>query len=479
MASIKKNYLYNVLLELSNIAIPIITVPYISRILGPEGVGIVAFRQSIVQYFVLLGSLGLSLYGNRAIATVRDDIAGRNRLFCELVCFKVLTCLIALCVFLAFLLIFRPAHLVIYVILALNLLSTAIDITWFFMGLEDFKKTVSRSLFVKFLGVLMIFGLVKSPSDVHIYAFIGVSTGLLGQGLLWKYLPDTFSWDMPRLSLVSRHFLPVLQLFLPMVAIQVYVVMDTTMVGFIAGEGQVGIYTMSQRLVKMLLSIVTAMGVVMIPRMSYYFAKEDNEAALKGGLRSYRFASYSACLFMTPLLSVIRDFAPWFFGQAFKNATPVITLCSGVIFFIALNNVLGLQILIPQRKERLFSIAVITGAFLNFCLNIMLIPKYSASGAAFASSLAECAVWLVELYFLRSFFNLTSLFASNVKDVLAMVVSVTVVHFVPKPECSIVFRMIFQSAGSVFLFLAIQFFNRSGIQSFLIESLFSWRSKNA
>jgi O-antigen/teichoic acid export membrane protein len=264
-----------------------------------------------------------------------------------------------------------------------------------------------------------------------------------------------------------------------MVAIQVYVVLDTTMVGLFAGDEQVGIYSMSQKLVKTLLTIVTAMGVVMIPRMSYHFSRKDNEAAQQSALRSYRFASYASCLFLTPFLSVIPVFVPWFFGQAFEGAVTVIFLCSGVIFFIALNNVLGLQVLIPQNNEKAFSIAVIVGAFVNFFLNLILISLYKANGAALASSIAECVVWAVEMYLLKSFFDVYSVLKINLKDLLAMVLSVFCVYLIPFPEENPVFTIMIQGGFSVLFFMVLQFFNSSSIQKFLINNLLPWRSRDA
>jgi len=419
MSSITKNYIYNVLLQISNIIVPFVTIPYISRILGPEGVGVVAFRQSIVQYFVLAGSLGLVLYGNRSVAAVRDDPVKRSTLFWELLAFKFLTCSIALVTYFSFLLAFQPGHMTVYLVLSLNLAAAGIDISWFFMGLEDFKKTVTRSILMKLLGLVLIFTLVKQPSDVVLYAFVGASTTLLGQAILWGYIPKYVDWQKITLAGVFRHFLGAMKLFVPIAAIHIYVVLDKTMVGMLAGETQVGIYDMSQKLVKMALSIVSALGIVMLPRMSYVISQKDMKNARSYALKAFRFVSYGSCFILFIIAAVAPDFVPLFFGKDFLPAINVIIVLAPIILFIAWSNVLGIQVLVPLGREKHLTVSVMAGAGVNFVLNLFLIPRLGAIGAAIASTVAELCVAVTQLYLLREFLMVTQLLGELWKNLLS------------------------------------------------------------
>ena len=189
--SIAKNYLYNLTYQILTLILPLITTPYVSRVLGAEGIGIYSYTYSIVSYFILFGGLGIALYGKREIAYVQEKKEERKRIFYELVFFRAITLVIGIAVYCIFFVNSEP-YGVYYKIWLIELIATMIDISWFFQGLEEFKRTVVRNIIVRLASVTLIFVLVKAPSDLNKYLMIYAIADLIGNLSLWLYLPKYF-----------------------------------------------------------------------------------------------------------------------------------------------------------------------------------------------------------------------------------------------------------------------------------------------
>lgn len=440
--SVARNYVYNTVLQITNILVPFITVPYLSRVLGPEGVGIVAFSGSIVQYFILFGVLGLTIYGNRSIAYAGASIEERSRVFWELVLLKFITTSIALLTFYLFVQVTRPENSSVYLVQSLLIIAAAADISWLFMGMEDFKKTVTRSLFMKLLGASLIFILVKSSEDFVLYALIGAGTTLFGQLIMWSYVPK-YVKKVSLLSLkIRRHLRGTIKLFIPAAAVEIYVVLDKTMVGLISTDAEVGIYEMSQRLVKMALSLVTSMGIVMIPRMSAVVATRDSNLLNSYARRSFHFATYGSIFVASMVFGIIPEFAPLFFGESFLKTVNVIRTIVPIVVFIAWSNVLGMQLMVPMKLERRLTLSVSLGAIINFPLNLLLIPLLGAIGAAISSVVAEFSVTAAQLFLMRHEVKVSSFFSDSYKHVfsgVAALISVRLVALLPLSSIVLVF----------------------------------------
>ena len=228
--SVKKNYIYNVLYQFLAILIPVITTPYLSRVLGAEKIGIYSYTLSIVTYFILFGSLGVAMYGQREIAYVQDDVKKRSVIFYEIVIMRLITLSLSLLLFyISFCL--KGDYTFYYRILILELVANMLDISWFFNGLEEFKKTVTRNTIVKLISLLSIFLFVKKPTDLYIYFIIYVLSTFLGNLSLWFYLKKYIKKVPIKELKIFRHIKPAILLFIPQVAIQVYTLLDKTMLG--------------------------------------------------------------------------------------------------------------------------------------------------------------------------------------------------------------------------------------------------------
>lgn len=274
--SITKNYLYNLFYQILIIIVPLFTTPYLSRVLGAESIGIYSYTLSITTYFILLGSLGVAKYGQREIAYVQDDKQKISKIFFEIVSMRFITLGISLLLF-YFSFCTQGNYNVYYRILILEIIANSLDISWFFQGLEEFKKTVVRNTIVKLASIVCIFTFVKSANDLYKYFLIYVLSTLIGNISMWMYLPKYLKKIKIKELKILQHLKPTVVLFIPQLATQLYTVLDKTMIGTIVSDkSEVGFYEQAQKLVKLLLTIATSLGAVMAPRMASTFASRQS-----------------------------------------------------------------------------------------------------------------------------------------------------------------------------------------------------------
>lgn len=397
--SIAKNWAYNILLQLVNMLLPIITVPYISRVLKADGVGINSFTLATTQYFILVGTLGISMYGNRQIAYCRDDKEKMSKTFWSIYALNLITTSISLIIYL---LIFGADKTYgrIYIIQSLNIVASVIDITWLYMGLEDFKKTVTRNMVVKIIGVIAIFIFVKTKSDLSKYVFINAIMIVLGNAVMWMYIPKTVNKIKITFSDVFSHLIPTLMLFVPQIAIQVYAVLDKTMLGLLSDNFQVGIYEQSQKIIRVILALVTSLGTVMLPRMSNLFANNYKEKMDEYLNKTLLIVSYVSIPMAVGIAAISKEFS-WFFGPGFGDVTALMVILSPILFFIAMSNITGTQYLLPANRTNEFTFSVTVGAIVNVILNFIFISRIKAVGACIATLVAEIIVTTIQFACLR------------------------------------------------------------------------------
>lgn len=403
--SITKNYIYNLLYQILVLILPLITTPYISRVLGAENIGIYSYTISIVTYFILFGSLGVALYGQREIAYNQNNKKKYSMVFWEIVILRTITMTISL---ILFYLIFVNGnqYQTYYKILILELIGNCIDISWFFQGLEEFKKTVMRNTIVKLVSVISIFLFVKSKNDLRIYFWIYVLSTTIGNGSLWLYLPRFLEKVKLKDLKIIRHLKPTLGLFVPQIAVQVYTVLDRTMIGaIISDKSEVGFYDQSQKIIKVLMTVITSLGTVMLPRIANTFASGEKEKINEYMRRSFNMVFLLAFPMILGIISVSKAFVPIFFGTGYDKVATLMSVISPIILLIGLSNVTGTQYLLPTKRQKEYTISVIIGAITNFVMNMCLIWKFGAIGASIGTVIAEFTVTAVQLYFVRNDFD--------------------------------------------------------------------------
>ena len=427
--SIRKNYIYNLIYQLLIIILPLITTPYLSRVLHAEGIGIYSYTLSIVTYFALFGSLGISMYGQREIAYIREDKTKVTTTFYELLFLRFITMTFSIIVFIAIFTINNEYSLY-YKILILELFANLLDISWFFQGLEEFKKTVFRNMIVKLLSVICIFIFIKDSNDVWIYVLIYACSNLFGNLSLWLYLPKYINkLDFKSLSL-KKHIKPTIGLFIPQIAMQIYLVLDKTMLGYILNDmSEIGNYDQSQKIVRTALSIITALGTVVAPRIANIISK-GNEKEVSGYLeRSFRFVWFLGFPMMLGLIAVSNTIIPWFLGEGYDKTIILMKYGSLLILAIGLNNVTGIQYLIPAKKQSKYTKSVVIAAILNFTLNLILIPKFKSIGAIMASVIAEFSIFFIQLIDVKKDFKINIIAKNSFKYIVSAFIMFIVAYY--------------------------------------------------
>lgn len=416
--SIKKNYIYNVTYQLLNILIPLITIPYISRVLGADGIGVVSYAESLVAYFTLFASMGISTYGQREISYVQDSQKERSRIFWETKLLTLATVSGAVLVYLVF--ISMQEDKLLYGILSLNLVSVLADVSWFFQGLEEFKKTVTRSVLFRILNLFYMFMFVKTRDDVVHYAFALAFFSFACNLSLWWDIRDYIEKPIWYELKPFRNLKVVISLFVPTVAIQVYTVLDKTMIGLITNNSyENGYYEFAMRMSKLVLVVVTSLGTVMVPRIGQYFQKQEYEQIRELMYKSYRFIWFLGMPLTFGLISVSESFVPWYFGEGYLPVVSLLKLLAFLILAIGISNVTGIQYLVPTKRQHLLTYSVVIGAIINFCMNLLLIPEYGAMGAAIASLTAEVVISSVQLYYIRNELSIARVVSSGFSYLIA------------------------------------------------------------
>ena len=404
--SISKNYIYNLSYQLLILVTPFITTPYISRVLGPDGVGTYSYTTSIVAYFILLASLGIANYAQREIAYHQDDVHAQSRVFYEVVGIRAITVSISL---LSYYLIISHCDVedkVIYWVQAINILVVLFDISWFFQGLEEFGKIVLRNFVIRILSIAGIFLLIHDVSDLLLYIGLMAVMNFLGAVSIWLYLPKYLVRVARNEINPFRNFVVIVQMFLPQIAIQIYTVFDKTMIGILTGSAfENGYYEQAEKIVKMALMVVTSLGPVMLPRIAAAYAHNDTEAIYRYIMRSYRFVWMIGLPMMFAMIGLIDTAVPWFFGPGYEKVGLLVKVFSVLLLAIGISNVTGIQYLMAVNRQNALTVSVTAGALVNFALNLVLIPMFMSLGAAIASITAEICVTVVQFWFVRKVFS--------------------------------------------------------------------------
>lgn len=400
--SIKKNYLYNLIYQVLVMILPLITVPYVSRVLLPHGVGTFAYTASIVSYFSFLGILGIDTYGNKLIAMSRDDKRKMSENFFSLYFLQLMLTMTSLIVYIITAIFFIQQDRSIALIQTISLLGTVFDCSWFFFGIELFKKIVTRNIIIKLLSLVAIFILVKQPSDLPVYTVIMCLSVFLSSLIMWVYLKGRIMIVRVSFRQIMTHLKPSMIYFIPGIALQVYFVLNKTMIGIVANNSEVGIFDYADKIRMMALSVVTSLGTVMLPRMAHTFAVGKIEKAKEYLLKSLDFSTLLAIPLMFGVAAIAKEFIPWYMGEHFLKSIVVLIILAPTIVLMAWSGVFGTQYLLPLGKMKAYTASVYAGAIVNFGANLLLIKPFGSIGASFATLAAEVVVTLVQLYYVRT-----------------------------------------------------------------------------
>lgn len=451
-----KNYLYNLGYQVLIILLPLVTTPYVSRVLGAKGIGTYGYTNSITQYFILFGCIGLNLYGQREIAYYQNDIQKRSKVFFELLLLRIITVSISIILY-YFTFCQNPTYGYIFSIQIIDVVASMFDISWLYQGMEDFKKIVLRNTLVKICGLIIIFMFVKSPADLPIYVLSYSATLLLGNLSMWMYLPKFVKKVSLKYLNIQKHLRPTIVLFLPQIATSIYTMLDKTMIGALTNNtAEVGYYEQSQKIIRMAMTIATSLGTVMLPRVANLFKEGKLDEVKESMYTSFQFISFLTFPLCFGLIGISKGFVPWFFGEGYGKVVYNLMVISPIIIIIGYSNVIGTQFLLPTGRQKEYTLSVCTGTVVNLCCNFLLIPMLLSYGAAIATVIAELSVTLVQVIATRSTFSYRYIFKLVYKYIIAAVLMLVVLLFLSNiMPVGILYTVIQMTAGCFVYFIVL------------------------
>ena len=411
--SIQKNFIYNLSNTVLKIVFPLLVFPHVSRILLTDGIGKVNYAAAVVNYFIIIATLGIPIYGLREMAKTKNNKKEELTVFSQV--FSVNMLLVVVSYLLLFGLIqfgFIQDELKLIMINSLLIIFTLFEAEWYFQGIENYKFITVRNLVVKSVSLALIFLFVKTKADYHLYALILV-LGLGGNSIfnaifLLKRFGKEIRVYFSRLAIkraLRKHLNPIVTSSLLAIMGSIYLNLDTVMIGHFSTKTEVGIYTAAMRIVRLIITIILALNTVMIPKATQFFKSGESGHQRNIIALTLRFVFFISLPAILLLYFYATDIIQLYAGDDFVLSAPLLKVLVFLIIAVSISNLCGMQILFPTNQEKKFLIAVTFGAGLNFGLNYFLIPTYAAFGASIASMFTELLIALVLLYFSRNYFS--------------------------------------------------------------------------
>ena len=389
------NYIYSSFYQLVLIIVPFVTAPYLAKTLQPTATAINSYVSAVVQLFSSIGLLGINNYSIREVAYVRNNIDDLTKLFSEMIKMRFILMIMTTIIYIIYALF--SEYRIYFFIQLVAILSAFIDISWLYMGLEEFKMTVTRSLIVKVLFLISIFTLVKSPSDLGLFMFLSTIYTAIGNIILYFGVKKRINKPSFKNVSIKKHFMPMIKLFLPYAATLIYLQVDKIMIKYLAPNFlDTGFYDQAERLVKIPLALITALSSVMLPRVSNEFKNKNNDNVKKYVSESFDFSLYMAIPLMLGIFSISYTMVPWFFGKGYDGVIPIMMIICPIVIFNSLSAVCGNQYLTAINDTKTLTKSYCIGAILNLIFNAILIPILSGKGAAIGTVIAEASVFIIQ-----------------------------------------------------------------------------------
>lgn len=388
----KVNLIYNIAYQILAMILPLITAPYVSRVLGAEGVGKYSYSASVAMYFVYFGMLGVLNYGNRSIAKVRDNYEYRCKTFSSIYYLQIMTASIAILCYIVYVIVFSGDIRTLSWIQLIYVFSAMLDISWLFFSLEEFKLTAQRQMLLRIITLILIFAVVKDSGDLNKYAAIICGSNCLNSVILWFFLPSRIKFCKVTIKDILVHFKPCVVLFVPLIAMSVFGVMDKIMIGKLVSYNAAGWYENADKIVLMSSSIFASFNAVLMPKISNLLAKDDKTSAMRYFGISMELVSFLAIAISFGMIAVAQEFVPVFYGDGYE---PTIALMKGLAIgvpFLGWAQIYRVLYLVPAGKDEIYLKSTVYGAIINFILNLTLISITGAVGAVWATVISQIAI---------------------------------------------------------------------------------------
>lgn len=407
--SIKKNYIYNSVYQLLIMIVPLITTPYVSRVIGPKGLGIYSYYFSISQYFTLFIMLGLNNYGNRTIAKVKDNMLKLSETFWSIYFLQIILGIFVLVIYFVYLR-FLSSNKMVSLIMSIYVFSACIDVNWFLFGMEEFRITTIRNILIKAFTTILIFVIIKQYNDIYKYCFILVIGTTLAQLVVWPYVIKKCGFYLPSVKEILVHAIPNAKLFLTVIAVSIYSLMDKIMLGYMTGPKEVGYYESALKIISVPTSLVSSLGVVMLPRISNLKNKDIDTKNMM--FKSILFSAFISTSMSFGIMSISKQFVPFFYGPGYDTCITIFLILLPSCIFFSFGNVIRTQYLLPNEMDSIYIKSAFIGAAVNLVFNTILIPKLYSVGAAIGSLIAEVVVCIYQSYKIRDMIEIRKYFIS-------------------------------------------------------------------
>lgn len=403
MSSLKRNLIYNTSYQVLILIVPFITSPYVSRVLGPEGVGTYSVTTAIAKYFVIFALLGMANYGNRTIAKNRDNKKTLSIAFWNLYYFQLITSLIVLVLYIFYAISMGST---VYGIISYcqipYILSAVFEISWFFYGLEEFKGIVIRNSVIKILTTIAIFTFVRTRTDVWVYVFLNALSFMMGQLCLWPFLKKYVSFEKPKWNILKGHFKPNCILMVSVLAVSIYTLLDKIMLEWLSSITDVGYYENTEKILTIANNAAGAIGAVMLPRVSNLRSAGRSSQIIRYIDKSMNYIMLIAIAIAFGIAGISKSFSIVYYGREFEMCGTLLIAIAPAIIFYAWSNILRNQYLLPNNRDSIFVIATVSASIVNLILNAMLIPVWGALGAVVGTIGAQFSELIYQSYRVRN-----------------------------------------------------------------------------
>lgn len=429
--NIKTNYIYNMIAKCVSLIVPILVTPYLARKLGADGNGKLSYIASIVSYFILFANIGIETYGQRIIAVHQNNKGYLKKLTIEIGILRLVLTICSLLIYYVIFTFFYKSNQTLYFIYGITLLMTAFDFSWFFQGIENFKILAFANMLTKVFYIPLCFLLIHDKNDINIAAALTVMSTVLTYFIcLPKILIYFKGVSMPSGLSPFSHFMPCMVYFIPTIAIQIYTVLDKTMIGLITkSDFENGFYEQAEKIVKLPLTIVTSLNTIMRSRISYYYSTGRFEEIDTLTAKSCHFTLCLSIPITLGICAVATNFVPIYLGDGYDKCITLLYFFSPIVLIISISNLLGSHYYTPFDKQKISNIFLIIGAVVNFSCNLFLIYFFKSTGAVIGSVIAESVVTILYVVFSRKFFKPINFLKYGYKYLISGIIMFVLVYF--------------------------------------------------
>ena len=459
--SVRLNFVMSMAYQVLVVILPMITAPYVARVLGADKSGIYSFTASYQTYFSMFAALGTVSYGSREIARNRKDRPLRSKLFWEIELMTVLTSTVSIIAFIAFIA-SRDRYQIYYIPQIMAILAVMFDISWFFTGIEEFRYIVTKNAVFKLLGAVMIFALVHKPDDLLIYIIILSASTMLGNMSMWIHMPRFLDPVDFRTLTIRRHLKETLVYFIPSVATSIYTVLDKTLIGEITrNEAENGNYDKVVQIINIMKALTfTALNSVLGARISFLFAEKKYDEIRRRIETSINYILFMGLAIGFGLAGVAPRFIPWFLGPGYDRSVMMLIMMSPIVVIIGVSNCLGSQYYTPSGKRAQSARFIIAGSVVNLILNLILIPRFWGYGAIAASLIAELTITILYITFAGESFHPVVLLRDGWKKLIAAALMFAAVRLIDPYFNSNFIALVCEVCLGGAIYIAVQFILR-------------------